>query len=142
MTCDANDKRSAYLWNQMRPGDRLEELARRFGELERRLNEFDHLENDDNQYFHDELRSLGRRVGMLEKASNPGMTHFVGDDCPGGHQPSLTECGRVVVDANEWERLCRLEKAVLEFKQREPAEVTFRNAASWNAWMAVVRELK
>lgn len=95
----------------MRPGDRLEELARRFGELERRLNEFDHLENDDNQYFHDELRSLGRRVGMLEKASNPGMTHFVGDDCAGGHRASPTECGRIVVDAGEWDRLMRIREA-------------------------------
>ncbi len=139
-------QRRSYLADQMTMGERVEAITRklesmdiRFGELGSRFN---HEIVEDVQYFHDELRSLGRRVGMLEKESNPGMTHFVGDDCPGGHQPSLTECGRVVVDANEWDRLNRLEKRVREFENVRAWGVSFSDAVTWQRWLQVTGELK
>lgn len=101
-------QRRSYLADQMTMGERLEALQNKVGEINEWIEEVGSV---DSQYFHDELRSLGRRVGMLEKASNPGMTHFVGDDCAGGHRASPTECGRIVVDAGEWDRLMRIREA-------------------------------
>ena len=121
-------QRRSYLADQMTMGERVEALQNKVAELS----------------FAAEccLKHRNALERRLDEIDNPGMTHFVGDDCAGGHQPSLTECGRVVVDANEWDRLNRLEKAVHGFKQRERGEVAFGTAASWNAWMAVTRELK
>lgn len=78
---DSDQKRRDYLWSTMNIGERSSELRRMLIDVQRRLDEID----------------------------NPGRTHFVGDDCAGGHQPSPTECGRIVVDAGEWERLLRVE---------------------------------
>ena len=114
-------QRRSYLADQMTMGERVEALENKVAELNfaaqgclSQRNELaeriEDVGSEDSQYFHDELRSLGRRVGMLEKASNPGMTHFVGDDCAGGHRASPTECGRIVVDAGEWDRLQRIKQ--------------------------------
>lgn len=145
-------QRRSYLADQMTMGERVEAVTQKLDSVDNRLGELEgrvhHEIGEDVQYFHDELRSLGRRVADLEssgttrKATNPGMTHFVGDNCPGGHQPSPTECGRIVVDANEWDRLKRLEKRVLELKDIEPYAVSFVNAEAWNTWVEVTRELK
>ncbi len=121
-------QRRSYLADQMTMGERVEALQNKVAELS----------------FAAEccLKRRNEIARKLDEIDNLGMTHFVGDDCPGGHQPSLTECGRVVVDANAWDRLCRLEKRVLEFAKLELHGVTFNNAETWNAWLAVTKELK
>lgn len=83
-------QRRSYLADQMTMGEKLEAL-------ERRIDEIDDA-GEDHQYFHDELRSLGRRVGELESS---GTTR----------KASPTECGRIVVDAGEWDRLMRIREA-------------------------------
>ena len=83
---DSDQKRRDYLWSTMNMGERSSELRRMLLDVQRRLDEID----------------------------NPGRTHFVGDDCAGGHRASPTECGRIVVDEGEWDRLRRIEEAARE----------------------------
>ncbi len=57
-------------------------------------------------------------------------------------EPSYTECGRVVVDANEWDRLKRLDAAVTLLRPLERGDICFTNATAWIAWCDVTKELK
>ena len=146
-------QRRSYLADQMTMGERVEALENKVAELNfaaqgclSQRNELaeriEDVGSEDSQYFHDELRSLGRRLGKLEKASNPGMTHFVGDDCAGGHRASPTECGRIVVNANEWDRLNRLDYAVMCLERMGPGTISFRDKAGWDRWCTVLKEMK
>ena len=56
-------------------------------------------------------------------------------------EPSYTECGRVVVDANEWDRLVRLEKRVRAL-EKEILSITFTDSETYVAWIDVTKELK
>lgn len=103
-------QRESYLRDGMTLGERVEVL-------ERRLNEIDDAGEDD-QYFHDVLRSLGRRVADLESSGTTrGPVRYLDpagnivDKGDSRRAPSPTECGRIVVDAGEWDRLMRIREA-------------------------------
>lgn len=54
---------------------------------------------------------------------------------------SYTDDGRVVVSANEWDRLNRLDKTARLLKDRT-SDIMFADSETWYIWRAVLKELK